>query len=688
MSFEYGFYNSKNGDKKYNSQQISRIFDGLISDGVYSTIGDCLMVSPSEDGGIKIGTGRAWFDHTWNYNDSPMLFPLSDLKVPMSGYMYLAIVLEIGMASRTNSIKIIEGEISTDQNTKKPEMAFTDEVHQYPLAYIFRRIQDYSNISASDITNTVGTEECPFVAGIPGMSISVDDLMNQFVSQYNDFTTDQKEKFELMLATQLNQFTLYLETIKESTLKWFNDLTSSIDENAAVNLQNQIGSLDNLKTPEKETLVSAINSSNLITKKFDKYFKGVIYAAIELINKQTIKIHIPKLINPNPTDETGLSDDYLKVGDVMFCRVFKSPDWPETDIYCRPKNVYILDVNEKEWRGGDLLEDNNVDNKIWYICDRMSSAAPYSATYTGNDISSNFLWIDDNYGKEYGWTYEFDDGRGLSSAVPYLYGEDVISRIVWGGDPDGSPYVGIFFKDGSESFTIVKYAGVRKIRYSRLDGLQGNGLFFLDMLNFNTVVARRLEDLRVRYGNNGKSSYYAASDIAIASSNIVLETFSNSIMDHCVAVYENVYTTTDPDDGYDDVVFKLKPGVFYAFVTLEKTRQVVNSKNVEIYRAYQISFKMADYKTGAVDDYGNELDTVHAITNFNPLANGTLVTTFTNDLVNSAVIIKNTNANVHSKVIIYELNGDHEVVTTRTYPNQPWERTGIGTLYPGKYKYL
>ena len=40
MSVTYGFYNSIKGDRKYNALEMSSIFDGIIVDGVYMSIGD------------------------------------------------------------------------------------------------------------------------------------------------------------------------------------------------------------------------------------------------------------------------------------------------------------------------------------------------------------------------------------------------------------------------------------------------------------------------------------------------------------------------------------------------------------------------------------------------------------------------------------------------------------------------
>lgn len=40
MAVTYGFFNSVNGDRKYNADQMSSYFDGLVTDGVYEKIGD------------------------------------------------------------------------------------------------------------------------------------------------------------------------------------------------------------------------------------------------------------------------------------------------------------------------------------------------------------------------------------------------------------------------------------------------------------------------------------------------------------------------------------------------------------------------------------------------------------------------------------------------------------------------
>ena len=55
MSVSSGFFNSLNGDRKYNAAQMSAIFDGLIIDGVFASIGTAFAVKAA--GGLTVNVG-------------------------------------------------------------------------------------------------------------------------------------------------------------------------------------------------------------------------------------------------------------------------------------------------------------------------------------------------------------------------------------------------------------------------------------------------------------------------------------------------------------------------------------------------------------------------------------------------------------------------------------------------------
>lgn len=97
MSVTYGFYNSLNGDRKYDSAQMSSIFDGLIVDGIFASIGTAFAVRAAGGLTVNVGIGRAWFDHTWTLNDS--ILPLEAPEAEVLLDRIDAVVLEVTLWS-------------------------------------------------------------------------------------------------------------------------------------------------------------------------------------------------------------------------------------------------------------------------------------------------------------------------------------------------------------------------------------------------------------------------------------------------------------------------------------------------------------------------------------------------------------------------------------------------------------
>lgn len=178
MSVTYGFYDSYNGDRVYNAEQFSSFYDGLINDGVYYSVGQRFHVSVSSGMDIFVDTGRAWFDHTWTFNNQKLL-----LTVPSADTVYAridAVVIEINKSSRENSIKIVQG--SPSSSPGRPSLSKTDYIKQYALAYITVPA-NATSIQASNITNVVGEVETPMVSmlnisGLPPMQWSTTDIVS------------------------------------------------------------------------------------------------------------------------------------------------------------------------------------------------------------------------------------------------------------------------------------------------------------------------------------------------------------------------------------------------------------------------------------------------------------------------------------------------------------------------------
>lgn len=171
MSVSYGFYNSLNHDRRYNANEMASIFDGIVYDGVYKRIGDHFLVTQhgdTPDMTVNVGSGRAWFNHTWTYNSATLPLELDPSSMVLDRIDAVVLEVNADVNTRENTIKIIKGTPSS--NPVRPEMIDNADVHQHALAYIYVTAATEA-ITDANITNVVGTGlETPFATS------SVDDI--------------------------------------------------------------------------------------------------------------------------------------------------------------------------------------------------------------------------------------------------------------------------------------------------------------------------------------------------------------------------------------------------------------------------------------------------------------------------------------------------------------------------------
>lgn len=254
MSVSSGFFNSLNGDRKYNAAQMSAIFDGLIIDGVFASIGTAFAVKAAGGLTVNVGVGKAWFDHTWTVNDSilPMTAPEAEVLLDRID----AVVLEVnGMESvRENTIKFVKGNPSSAPS--RPTLTNEGNVHQYPLCYIYRKYGT-AVINQADITPMVGTESTPFVTGIL-QTVSLDELLGKWQDELDQFTDARSQEVDDWIAQEESDFTAWFNKMKadlqqEQTvldqwiaseqadfLAWYNQMKDQLSGDVAGNLQLEI----------------------------------------------------------------------------------------------------------------------------------------------------------------------------------------------------------------------------------------------------------------------------------------------------------------------------------------------------------------------------------------------------------------------------------------------------------------
>ena len=161
MAITYGFFNSLAGDRKYNAAQITEYFEGLVSDGVYESVGGALQVQAATGMNVNIQTGRAIVDCRWIRNDAVITMPITASHVTLA--RYTAIMIRLDYSARDISIIAVDG--TPAANPEKPTPTNTTEVKDLILAYLYIP-GGATTITQTNIQDMRGSNLCGWVTGL------------------------------------------------------------------------------------------------------------------------------------------------------------------------------------------------------------------------------------------------------------------------------------------------------------------------------------------------------------------------------------------------------------------------------------------------------------------------------------------------------------------------------------------
>ena len=262
MSLTYGFYNSLNHDRKYDARQIGMLFDGLITDGVYRSIGRAFAVSVNSGMILNVAQGRAWFDHTWTLNDTIMTVTLPEAHSVYT--KIVAVIIRVDKANRVNSIVCKEGTAGSEP--KKPTMDKTANLSEYPLAYVTID-PGVTEIRPGKIEQVIGSSECPFVTGVI-QGVSIDMLIHNW-----------KDEFDILFAQMDRQITqLVSGTLVDKSVtfaKLANDAVRLRFQNVVVNANAWVGDTTYTNYPYRASVaLSGVDSTMFPDVVIDETDKG------------------------------------------------------------------------------------------------------------------------------------------------------------------------------------------------------------------------------------------------------------------------------------------------------------------------------------------------------------------------------------------------------------------------------
>lgn len=75
---KYGFFNSVNGDRLYNADDVSEFFKGVLSDGIFKWYRDSLEVVPGGGMTVQVLPGKAMLNSKYLHNTSALSLNISN----------------------------------------------------------------------------------------------------------------------------------------------------------------------------------------------------------------------------------------------------------------------------------------------------------------------------------------------------------------------------------------------------------------------------------------------------------------------------------------------------------------------------------------------------------------------------------------------------------------------------------
>lgn len=217
MALSFGFFNSLDGDRTYDADQMSEYFDGLISNGVYESVGGALQVKAVTGGGmnVQVMPGRGIINCKWISNNSALILEVTAAHAVLN--RWTAVVMRLDIVNRLMTITTKDG--TPASTPTKPSMDNTASVVELCLAYIYVGA-GVTSISQANIEDMRASDLCGWVTGLIDQ-VDTSELFLQWQTAFDNYYAEMTAEFDDWLSTltsQLNVNTYIQEYNKNVTI--------------------------------------------------------------------------------------------------------------------------------------------------------------------------------------------------------------------------------------------------------------------------------------------------------------------------------------------------------------------------------------------------------------------------------------------------------------------------------------
>ena len=206
-----GFYNSKNGDRKYNAEDMTQPYKRLVSDGVYAMPAGQLKVTAAGGMKIQVSAGAAKIGSRWLESDAIETFTLDPSDVALNQIYAVVIRDDNNENVRDSVIALKKGTLASDPIP--PEIERSENVTELKIAEV-RVNKLVEEITDADIKDTrADTTVCGWVTGLIEQ-VDTSDLFTQWESAYEQEYQRQQEQ----ITSNQWEFDRWFNNIKDTFL--------------------------------------------------------------------------------------------------------------------------------------------------------------------------------------------------------------------------------------------------------------------------------------------------------------------------------------------------------------------------------------------------------------------------------------------------------------------------------------
>ena len=205
-----GFYNSKNGDRKYNAEDMTQPYKRLVSDGVYAMPAGQLKVTAAGGMKIQVSAGAAKIGSRWLESDAIETFTLDPSDVALNQIYAVVIRDDNSENVRDGLIALKKGALASNP---APEVERSENITELKIAEV-RVNKLVEEVTDADIKDTrADTTVCGWVTGLIEQ-VDTSDLFTQWESAYEQEYQRQQEQ----ITNNQWEFDRWFDNVKDTFL--------------------------------------------------------------------------------------------------------------------------------------------------------------------------------------------------------------------------------------------------------------------------------------------------------------------------------------------------------------------------------------------------------------------------------------------------------------------------------------